>query len=240
MTVKEFWECDERLCIHCNTKEKTEKLLKKFYELGKKWKNGMSYLAISDHNTYYKEQTAFLNDGLLCSLDYAKIKNIEIIEFDELDDFKENHEKDVFDYMNKSFDSCKLDAKILKMGTFKLDNLSGTMFVLKNVTKDMLIVNKEKKYVLLKLDGKEYKVECHKDDKFDWLIGFGLALSKYYGNWNKSKNAREYFRNPKTHKLNYKEYAKWCVCDFFMNDTTKISKLQDKVKEINEYGKVDL
>lgn len=240
MTVKEFWESERKLGIHCDTEEKANKLLKKFHELGKKWNTGTSYLEIFNVYHCFQEQTVFLNNGLFGSLDNVKRHNTEIIEFDDLEDFKDNHEKDVFDYMNKSFDSCKLDTKILKMGTFKLDNLSGTMFGLKSVTKDMLIVNKEKKYVLLKLDGKEYKVECHKDDKFDWLIGFGLALSKYYGNWNKSKNAREYFRNPKTHKLNYKEYAKWCVYDFFTNDTTKISNLQNKVKEINEYGKVDL
>ena len=136
---------------------------------------------------------------------------------------KENHEQDMFDY-----------------GFNHLITLDKMFLTIPKSPKDMLIVNKEKKYVLLKLCGKEFKVECHKDDKFEWLIGFGLALSKFYGNWNKSKNAREYYRNPKTHKLKYKEYAKWCVCEFFMNDITKIGNLQNKVKEINEYGKVDL
>lgn len=105
---------------------------------------------------------------------------------------------------------------------------------------NMLIINKEKKYVLFKYLGEEYKVECHEKDKFNWFIGFGLALSQRYGDLKKWKNAREYFRNSKTRKLDYKNYAQWCVYQFYENDLTKVKELQNKVKEINEYGKVDL
>lgn len=169
------------------------------------------------------------------------ISNIELIRFNDIDEFKEqeNHEKDVFDYMNKSFDSCILDTKLLKMGTFKLENLGGTMYGLKSVTKDMLIVNKEKKYVLLKFNGKEYRVDCHEEDKFNWEIGFGLALSKAFGKQCKWEEIREFYRN-KNRKLNYKEYAKWCIIEYFRNDVIEINNLKNKVKEINEYGKVDL
>lgn len=170
---------------------------------------------------------------------FTKIVKLNNKEFELVSTKKENHEKDVFDYMNKSFDSCKLDIKILKTGKIKLDNLGGTTFGLKSVNKDMLIVNKEKKYVLLKLCGKEFKVSCHKDDKFNWFTGFGLALSKCYGNQEKWENAREFFRNKKR-VLDYKEYAKWCVFEYFENDTIKLKEIQTKVKEINEYGKVDL
>ena len=106
--------------------------------------------------------------------------------------------------------------------------------------KTMLIINSNKRYVLFKVGDKEYKVICHEDDKFNWFTGFGLALSKRFGNEEKWKNAREYFRNKKTRTLDYKNYAQWCVFEYFNNDTLKIKELQEKVKEINEYGKVDL
>ena len=131
---------------------------------------------------------------------------------------KENHEKDVFDYLL----------------------LGEKIFSKHKSPKEMLIINNNKKYVSYKIDNKEYKVECHKDDKFNWFTGFGLALSKCYGNQKKLKNAREYFRNQKTHKLDYKNYAQWCVFEHYCNDLVKVKEIQTKVKEINEYGKVDL
>ena len=131
---------------------------------------------------------------------------------------KENHEKDVFDYQF----------------------LGQRFFQIPKSPKEMLIINNNKKYVSYKINSNEYKVECHKDDKFNWFIGFGLALSKCYGNQEKWKNAREYFRNNKKRVLDYKEYARWCVFEYFENDTIKLKEIQTKVKEINEYGKVDL
>ena len=104
---------------------------------------------------------------------------------------------------------------------------------------NMLIVCKENKYVLLKYDGYEIKIECNEKDKFDWRIGFGLALSKMFGNQPKWKEHREFYRNKKR-LLDYKQYALWCVMEYFENDMIRLNKLGNKIKEINENGKVDL
>lgn len=103
----------------------------------------------------------------------------------------------------------------------------------------MLIVCKDKKYVMLKYNNEEVKIQCHEQDEFDWKIGFGLALSKMFGASRNHKSAREYFRDNETHKLNYKEYAKWCIYDIYDN-LNDFKVIEDKVKEIEENGKVDL
>ena len=154
------------------------------------------------------------------------------------------HDFDIVKFMNKSFD---FDWELVstrkenhEQDVFDYQFLGEMFFPIPKSPKEMLIVNNNKKYVSYKINNKEYKVECHKDDKFNWFIGFGLALSKCYGNQEKWKNAREYFRNSKKRVLDYKEYAKWCVFEYFENDTIKLKEIQTKVKEINEYGKVDL
>lgn len=105
---------------------------------------------------------------------------------------------------------------------------------------NMLIICKEKKYVLLKRDNYEVKLQCHEEDKFDWRIGFGLALSQVFGKKPKWKEHREYYRNNKKRKLNYKEYALWCINEFYHNDMFDINNLECRIKKINENGKVDL
>lgn len=104
---------------------------------------------------------------------------------------------------------------------------------------EMLIVCKDKKIVIYKCLGKEFKIQCHEEDEFDWSIGFGLALSQAYGKRLKWKTHREYYRN-KERKLDYKKYSLWCIMEYFNNDVTKLDKLDKLVKEINENGKVDL
>lgn len=256
MTVKEFFETNGgNLCIHCDTERKANKLLKKFHELGKCWCSGRSYLEYNLYDRYGKD-TVYCNDNSYCSLNYARSNAKVIIEFDELDDFKYentfknmfknvngltkfpklelNHEKDVFDY---GFNHLITLPKEKFNKNYIVQFLGQWSFQIPQ--KNMLIVNKEKKYVLLKIKGKEYRVDCHKDDKFDWLIGFGLALSKAFGKNAKWEETREFYRN-KNRKLNYKEYAKWCVVEYFNNDMIEINNLKNKIKEINEYGKVDL
>lgn len=44
ITLKDFWNSDEKLAIHCDTEEKANKLLEAFDKFGKKWKYGQSYL----------------------------------------------------------------------------------------------------------------------------------------------------------------------------------------------------
>lgn len=104
--------------------------------------------------------------------------------------------------------------------------------------KKMLIICKEKRYVMIKYCGAEYKVKCHINDEFDWEIGFGLALSRLYEKTEDYKFAKKYFTNDNG-ELDYKEYAKWCIYENYP-DLSDYVKLKEKVKEINGNGKVDL
>lgn len=108
-----------------------------------------------------------------------------------------------------------------------------------NKPKNMLIISKEKKYVLLKMNGEEYKINCHEEDKFDWKIGLGLAISKMMKKDERWKIAFELCRDTKNNLI-YKRYAKWSLNTYFKNDKNKFSKIKETVKQINENGKVDL
>lgn len=89
MTVQEFWDSKEKLAIHCDTEEKANKLLKKFDELGKIGANGGSYLK-NNNWILFKEKTCYGNDHMRSDVQFYK-ENCEftIIEFDDLEDFKE-------------------------------------------------------------------------------------------------------------------------------------------------------
>ena len=81
ITLKEFWESDKSLAIHCNTEEKAKKLLKAFDKSGKKWCEGDSYL----DDTHYKQDICYDN---ICDYGYYdsyKKCNYTIYEFDEVD-----------------------------------------------------------------------------------------------------------------------------------------------------------
>lgn len=235
MTVKEFWESERKLGIHCDTKEKANKLLKKFHELGKKWNSGMSYLKDSDYYTWYQEQTVLSNNGLVGSLDHAKRNNIKIIEFDDLEDFKENHEKDVFDY---GFNHLITLPKEKFNGNYNVKFL-GQMFSQIPKIHLRFTINKEKKCVFLQLGNKKINVRCADEDKFDWKIGLGLAISQLRDN-GKFKAHREFFRNNKTHKLDIKKYTDWILSELYHNDMIDLHNLELRVKNAKDKEFIEL
>lgn len=83
ITLKKFFESNEKLAIHCDTEEKANKLLKEFDRLGKKWNAGASYL---DYNNYefYKDKTCYSNHGGYCELESYKDKNYKIYSFKDI------------------------------------------------------------------------------------------------------------------------------------------------------------
>lgn len=105
-------------------------------------------------------------------------------------------------------------------------------------TKIKLIISTKKKYVKFVLpDGKEIKVKCHKDDKFDWKIGFGLALCRQYEKVYKEKYlaAKEHFTNKKG-ILNYKKLSEWALMFCFDNDYNLLKKFEEKIDTIKAEG----
>lgn len=84
ITLKAFFESKKYLAIHCDTKEKAEKLLKAFDKLGKKWRNGDSYLGINYYGLRHKN-TCYSNDNRFDGISWYKLNGYTIYEFDEVD-----------------------------------------------------------------------------------------------------------------------------------------------------------
>lgn len=92
ITLKEFFESDERLVIHCDTEEKANKLLKEFDKLGKTWWVGESYLEYNDFNEY-KDRTCYSNDGFYYDIEYYEDINIKVYSFEDIIFEPDNIEK---------------------------------------------------------------------------------------------------------------------------------------------------
>ena len=88
ITLEEFWKSEEHLAIHCNTKEKAEKLLKAFDKLGKRWRNGDSYLE-KNYWKYEKRNTCYNNNNGYCSIGWYKTYSYKVYEFENVI-FEEN------------------------------------------------------------------------------------------------------------------------------------------------------
>lgn len=75
-----------------------------------------------------------------------------------------------------------------------------------------IVVNENKKTVVIYNSSSKVVVKCHEDDEFNIKIGLGLAISKMI-NSKKHRAMREFFRNKKK-KLDYKKYAEWVLLDY--------------------------
>lgn len=84
ITLREFWESNKKLAIHCDTEEKANMLLKAFDKLGKKWFNGELYTEVSYYSDY-KFATCYNNRKQYCDYDWYKENDYTIYEFDEVD-----------------------------------------------------------------------------------------------------------------------------------------------------------
>jgi hypothetical protein len=84
ITLKEFWNSENKIAIHCKTTEEAKQLLNAFDKLGKSWSDGKSYLGM-DHYNNYKEYTCYSNINGYCYIDWYKKNDFKIYEFDEVD-----------------------------------------------------------------------------------------------------------------------------------------------------------
>lgn len=101
------------------------------------------------------------------------------------------------------------------------------------------IINYEKKCVFLQIKNEKITIKCDEEDKFDWKIGLGLAISKLNDN-EKYKQHREFFRNKKTRKLDVKKYSRWVLNEFYGNDMFDLENLELRVKNAKDKEFIDL
>lgn len=85
MTIKEFFENENKLAIHCDTKEKSENLCKRFAKAGYKWRDGVSY----DYANYfevYDNETAYSNSRGYAFVSFYAKEGYKILRFEEIED----------------------------------------------------------------------------------------------------------------------------------------------------------
>ena len=90
ITLKEFWNSEEKSAIHCDTEAKAEKLLKAFDKLGKTWIDGDNFADVNYWENY-KENTCYTNDTGYCELNWVKKHSYAIYEFEDVIFEEEKH-----------------------------------------------------------------------------------------------------------------------------------------------------
>lgn len=100
IVLKDFFESDKKLAIHCDTEEKANILLKVFDKLGKKWCSGVSYLEDNNWETS-KEETCYSNKGAYCTKEFYLNKNYKVYEFEDviLKEYLNDNVKKVFEIL---------------------------------------------------------------------------------------------------------------------------------------------
>lgn len=75
-------------CIHAPTQEISDKLCKKFHELGLKWSSGISYLDNTQYNVYKENTHYYPYDGSYSDKDYATDCSSAVYTINDLLDFE--------------------------------------------------------------------------------------------------------------------------------------------------------
>ena len=120
--------------------------------------------------------------------------------------------------------------------------LATARILIKKVEKPKFLINKGKRTLVLLYHNEKIVIKPHEEDKFDWKIGLGLALSNANAiNINKAKAHRNiWFRNKKTHKLDYKKYANWVLTEYYHNDMEDLYNLEQRVKKAKDKEFIEL
>lgn len=71
ITLKEFWESEQKLAIHCDTEEEAKTLLSAFDKMGKKWNSGNRYTEFNNWSNC-GQKIVYYNDGT-----YGNLRDID-------------------------------------------------------------------------------------------------------------------------------------------------------------------
>lgn len=229
---------DKKIAINCRTEEEGRKLFE--YAKVNGLDNYRSFSKIIFLWQNHKENTcfrfsysAFDNNKIswgYCKKSYYEEKGYKIITLDDLEDFATQivfNPSVSFEDLKKNFQKPRLISSCNLMPSLKITGF--------------FTINKKKKTLFLKIGTDEITIKCHEEDKFDWKIGLGLALSQLNAiDKNKAKWHREYFRNKKTHKLDYKKYANWVLVEYYKNSYEDIDNLKNRVENQQDNKKIYL
>lgn len=84
MTIKEFFESEDKLAIHCDTEEKAKKLLEAFDKASHRWVNEDRYIEDICWEIY-EEETCYSNERGFGSIVVFRECDYTILEFDEIE-----------------------------------------------------------------------------------------------------------------------------------------------------------
>ena len=85
MTLKEFWDSEEKLAINCRTKEQANIFCKESHKLGERWTNGESYLTSDNMWNHHKENTCYDNENQYTEKSWYLRKNYKVLNFEDID-----------------------------------------------------------------------------------------------------------------------------------------------------------
>lgn len=84
MTIKEFFESNEKLVIHCDTEEKAITLLKAFDKAGYRWSNYEKYIE-ANYWKVYEYNTCYSNEKRYADIKFYQNYNYKILEFKDIE-----------------------------------------------------------------------------------------------------------------------------------------------------------
>lgn len=70
-------------------------------------------------------------------------------------------------------------------------------------------------------------IKCHEEDEFDFIIGLGLALGRYYEKQPSTKKDFKYLKK----NLNDWEFSRYCLSKYFDYDNKRILKFLDGIEK---------
>lgn len=127
ITLEEFFAL-KKAAIHCDTKEKAEKLCKAFDDMGRKWWLDDSYIKYNCYN-FYGENTCYSNNGRYCTKAHYEENGIAVYKFEEII-FKEEFNMKTFKVGDRVRCIAPFD------GDEKCVGLLGTIICLEHGTYD--------------------------------------------------------------------------------------------------------
>lgn len=87
MTLNEFLNNIDDLCISCTTYEEAVALCMAFQKRGKRWRSGSSYVQFPSFE-YYKENMVYSNKGSYSDTSFARSHGYIIYKLNEINEYK--------------------------------------------------------------------------------------------------------------------------------------------------------
>lgn len=158
ITLKEFWNSKFCLAINCRTQEQSDKLMKEFDKMGKRWASGERYV---DSNVWNEHciDTCYDNGNGYDNIDSYLADDYKVFQFKDVI-FEEEKEKKVKKLTAKKKEYIKVGNLLFKKEDFKYaETDEGELKVTLNDGTELITYSKKNEEALKKLDYVYKKLE---------------------------------------------------------------------------------